>query len=155
MKKICCICHSFSHSSRTRYYCIRRAELPEGISAHKPTRKSSNETNTGKRDGSGTPVYPNAHFGIVFGSDDGCEQVDRPDVPGLNRYDIRRYMSQKVILQNESMPAISKLCRVPPTIESYAIPQPLATTPFSVQPDPTRKRYVPRMESTMCCSWMG
>lgn len=114
---------------------IRRAELPSGISSHKPpripqrrTKASKTEVNVSQLTESPEIVsspasavsYPNAHFAIVFGADDGTGMVDRSANPTLSQFDIRRYTCQQVLvdLEGRAQPA---LCRVPPTIETYAI----------------------------------
>ena len=94
---------------------LRRAELPNGISSHKPPKIASVASPTT------TAAYPNAHFAIVFGTDDGADMVDRSANPALSQFDIRRYTCQKVVLDTEGCQQPGTLCRVPPTIESYAI----------------------------------
>jgi hypothetical protein len=114
---------------------LRRADLPNGISSHKPPRtprgttedsktKRNNTQSTEALESVSSPAlaisYPNAHFAIVFGTDDGTGMINRSANPALSQFDIRRYTCQQVLVDVEGreQPA---LCRVPPTIESYAI----------------------------------
>ena len=115
---------------------LRRAELPNGISSHRPPRVHQGTMEDSEVEGDGmqwteprasvsspatTTSYPNAHFAIVFGTDDGAGMVDRSANPALSQFDIRRYTCQKVVLDSEGCAKPETLCRVPPTIESYAI----------------------------------
>ena len=135
-----------THGSITRL--IRRAELPNGISSHKPyiASKETNEhdiTNKEKKStetlastaslpsASSKMQYPNAHHAIVFGTDDGSDIIDRSANPSLSQFDIRRYTCQQVWFDHEKCEQPAKLCRVPPTIETYAILPPLRKSPFS------------------------
>jgi len=106
---------------------LRKARLPKGISAHKPSgvrtdKKSSIEINDSK--GSGLLGQQNAHHAIIFGTDDGTGLIDRNCNPSLSQFDLRRYNCQQV-----SEPA--KLCQVHPTIETYAFVPPRVKSPFS------------------------
>ncbi|KAI2491376.1 Rab guanyl-nucleotide exchange factor [Fragilaria crotonensis] len=114
---------------------LATVQLPSGISSHKPpriprrrTKDSETEVNESQLTESPEIVsssasavsYPNAHFAIVFGTDDGTGMVDRSANPTLSQFDIRRYTCQQVLVDVEGR-AQPALCRVPATIETYAI----------------------------------
>jgi hypothetical protein len=112
---------------------LRRAELPKGISAHKPTKLPEDSISVDchtEKVASNRNFYPNAHYALVFGTDDGSAIMDRSSNPALSQFDIRRYTCQKVVLEEEAFEIPSKLCRIQPTIESYAIAPSLRQSPF-------------------------
>ena len=132
---------------------LRKAQLPSGLSAHKPIRttpkvnkksKASIPDNEDRMRSDETlvssstelPTYPNAQVAIVFGSDDGLDS-DRVPNPAIDHYDIRRYISESVELDGISAKPRSR-CRIPPTLESYATLPLRRNTPFSNLADPGR-----------------
>jgi len=100
---------------------LRKAQLPNGISAHLDVKSSSNISNS---KGSERLEQQNAHHAIIFGTDDGSGIIDRNLNPSLSKFDLRRYTSQQLC---ES----PNLCQVHPTVESYAFVPPHMKSPFS------------------------
>jgi hypothetical protein len=133
-----------THGSIARL--LRRAELPNGVSPHKPshgsevanTEKEAQELKE-KSEGATASIYsqpttapyPNAHHAIIFGTNDGSDAGDRGANPAVSDFDIRRYTCQEVWLNEGNCEPPSKLCRVQPNIESYSIVPALRKSPFS------------------------
>ena len=132
---------------------LRKAQLPSGLSAHRPIRgtpngnsdlKASKPDNEGRTISDETlvspftelPTYPNAQVAVVFGSDDGID-AERVPNPAMDHYDIRRYISEAVELDGISAKSHSR-CQIPPTLESYATLPLRRITPFSNLADPGR-----------------
>ena len=133
---------------------LRKAELPTGLSAHKPTRQVTKiqEGNGGsvepvcdaKTESRGAQssgfnemsTYPNAQIAVVFGTDDGLD-AERVPNPAMDHYDIRRYVVQAVELEGLASKSVTT-CRIPPTLESYATVPLLRRTPFSKVADQAR-----------------
>ena len=113
---------------------LRNAELPKGLSSHKPPKDyvenagnkntpSSllSESTSSPASRSVTTSYPYAHYAIVYGADDGRGKIERSANPTLSELDVRRYTCQNVLLDFDDSNHAVKQCRVPPTIESYAV----------------------------------
>jgi hypothetical protein len=112
---------------------IRKAKLPSGVSPHKPIRPSSSLSEEGT-----VLKSRNAEFAIVFGTDDGSGEVEPVPNPAMNRTDIRRYVCQAVVDEEDS-PSASRF-RVPQTLESYVTVPLLRRIPFSGSTDDSRIR---------------
>lgn len=128
---------------------LRRAELPQGISSHKPSKTAEattidlgqrlDEANSSSNSSDTSPSpnlvsktsYPNAHHAIIFGTDDGYGMIDRSANPALSQFDIRRYSCQNIALPEEICETPAKLCRVLPNIETYAVFPLPRKSPFS------------------------
>lgn len=104
---------------------LRKADLPDGISPHKPHREdASNESEDN---------YPNAEFAVVFGSTVGEELASEIETPGLESGDIRRYTCLPVGLDKThdlQYSAFSADEAIPPTFEGYAAVPPRKHRPF-------------------------
>lgn len=125
---------------------IRKAQLPSGVTPHKPIRLSvsqSSATSPAVGDMTtedGAIKCRNAEFAVVFGTDDGSGEVDPVPNPAMNRTDIRRYVCQAVVDEKDSPGASS--FRVPQTLESYVTVPLHRRIPFSDVADDCRVRYV-------------
>lgn len=136
---------------------IRKANLPSGVSPHKPIRPTvaqaqgssagspileGDETAAQIEEGTSdsTVKCRNAEFAVVFGTDDGSGEVDPVPNPAMNRKDIRRYVCQAVVDEKAS-PGASTF-RVPQTLESYVTVPLLRRIPFAESTDDSRVRCV-------------
>jgi hypothetical protein len=133
---------------------IRKAQLPSGVSPHKPIRPSAPQSAPAtaspikgdttlriNEDSNNTATQcRNAEFAIVFGTDDGSGEVDPEPSPAMNRTDIRRYTCQAVV-DDEVSPGASSF-RVPQTLESYVTVPLLRHIPFAKSADDSRIRFV-------------
>ena len=104
---------------------LRRIELPEGVSSHKPY-KIEGKTNLRN--------YHNADFAIVFGTTVE-DYEDHSTQEGVTKsYDscVRRFTSQSVALDKEegNISLVDKDV-IPPTLENYAMAPPMKHAPFS------------------------
>lgn len=115
---------------------LRKAELPDGVSSHKPFRSSSSEVPN-------QPGYQNATYAVIFGTLTGPELASQMPIPGIESSDIRRYTCLPVALDREqnldSLLDVDTL--LPPTFESYAFVPPNKTQPFAEAADQRRLRY--------------
>ncbi|VEU34065.1 unnamed protein product [Pseudo-nitzschia multistriata] len=103
---------------------LRRVELPNGVSSHKPyqvTPKEELERN-----------YHNADWAVVFGSSVGTELASQMAVPGLDSPDIRRYTCLPVALDcdHTDYDDFRPEQVLPATFESYAFVPPSKPKPF-------------------------
>jgi hypothetical protein len=105
---------------------LRKADLPHGVSPHKPHREVSEESSEESH-------YPNGEFGVVFGSTVGNELAAEMQVPGIDSSDIRRYTCLPIALNQDHELAISGFSPddvIPPTFEGYATVSPQKPKPF-------------------------
>ena len=112
---------------------IRKAKLPSGVSPHKPIRPPAAQSEDGT-----VLKCRNAEFAIVFGTDDGSGEVEPVPNPAMNRTDIRRYVCEAVVDEEDSPSTAS--FRVPHTLESYVTVPLLRRIPFSGIADDGRIR---------------
>lgn len=113
---------------------LRKADLPEGVSSHKPFRISKN-------DNGNVCEYPNADYAVVFGSTVGTELASQMPIPGIETSDIRRYACFPISLDKEhDYESFQSEEVIPPTFESYAIAPPRKSKPFEQVADETRLR---------------
>jgi hypothetical protein len=116
---------------------LRKAELPDGVSSHKPFKASTNEV-------SSEHGYQNAEYAVVFGTSDGPELASQMPIPGIETSDIRRYTCLPVALDREQNldSILDADTLLPPTFESYAVVPPKKSQPFAEVADETRLRYI-------------
>jgi hypothetical protein len=116
---------------------LRKAELPDGVSSHKPFKASINEV-------SSEHGYQNAEYAVVFGTSAGSELASQMPIPGIETSDIRRYTCLPVTLDREqTFDSLSDAdALLPPTFESYAVVPPKKSQPFAQVADETRLRYI-------------
>ena len=141
---------------------LRKTKLPPGVSPHKPIRTSQqsssietttideNEPATTPRDRGKESLskIQNAEVAVVFGTDDGSGDNPVPN-PAMDRTDLRRYVCQSVVLDNDTTSSSS--FRVPQTLESYATVPLFRKIPFSDLTDDTRIRYALPSRSFVRC----
>ena len=95
---------------------LRKADLPDGVSPHKPHRETTDESEEETQ-------YPNAEFAVVFGSTVGNDLTLEMQVPGSESTDIRRYTCLPVALNKDHEVEMSTFAAdevIPPTFEGYA-----------------------------------
>jgi hypothetical protein len=112
---------------------LRKAELPDGVSSHKPFKGSSKDADNERN-------YPNAEMAVVFGSSVGTDLATEMPISGIEDSDIRRYACLPVALDRESESMSGET--LPPTFESYAVVPPMKSKPFGKIVDSARTRYV-------------
>eukprot|EP00934_Nitzschia_sp_Nitz4_P001623 Nitzschia sp. Nitz4//scaffold1_size375055//38157//42858//NITZ4_000217-RA/size375055-snap-gene-0.236-mRNA-1//-1//CDS//3329540868//1623//frame0 len=102
---------------------LRKAELPDGVSSHKPFKEPlSTTTQSSNR---------NAEYAVVFGSSVNADLSSQMPVPGIETTDIRRYTCQRISLDAEADDATSIPEEfLPPTFESYAYVPPPKSRPL-------------------------
>lgn len=106
---------------------LRKAEFPDGVSAHKPFKTPAGEG------ASGGNAYPNAEYAVIFGTAIGPALASQMPVPGIESSDVRRYACLSVSLDAEEK-ADSLLDAdsiLPPTFESYAVVPQMKSAPFN------------------------
>ncbi len=105
---------------------LRKADLPDGVSSHKPFKKDGDNEDEERN-------YPNAEFGVIFGSSVGNELASAMPIPGIEASDIRRYTCLPVALDRELELDASFVAdeAIPPTLEGYAIVPPQKPRPFT------------------------
>eukprot|EP00980_Cylindrotheca_fusiformis_P006959 scaffold1469_cov119-Cylindrotheca_fusiformis.AAC.3 len=112
---------------------LRKAELPDGVSSHKPFKASTSEPSVENGN-------QNAEYAVVFGTSSGPELASQMPIPGIESSDIRRYTCLPVALDREqnldSLLDADKL--LPPTFESYAVVPPSKTHSFAEGADEMR-----------------
>ncbi|KAG7352004.1 DENN AEX-3 domain containing protein [Nitzschia inconspicua] len=102
---------------------LRKAELPVGISSHKPYRENKATTSEQQNH--------NAEWAVVFGSTVGSELASQMPVPGLDNLDVRRYTCLPVALgRDHNFDDFRPEEVLPATFESYAVVPPSKLKPF-------------------------
>ena len=119
---------------------LRKAVVPQGVSLHKPSKGRRSKSK--RTADSSIAEYPNAEYAIVFGSDDGSSTAERVPNPALDHYDIRRYTCQPVLMDEENCRMPTTSCRVPATLESYALVSSVQPPTFAGVDEGERFRYV-------------
>jgi hypothetical protein len=113
---------------------LRKADLPEGVSSHKPYKASAVDSDNERR-------YPNAEYAVVFGSSVGSDLASQMPIPGIESSDIRRYTCLPVALDREhEFESFQSGEALPATFESYAIVPPSKQKPFAQVADERRVR---------------
>lgn len=114
---------------------LRKAEFPDGVSSHKPFKAPVSE-------GSSEKPYPNAQYGVIFGTAIGPELASQMPVPGIESSDVRRYTCLPVSLDKEAKmdSLLDADAILPPTFESYAVVPQKKPSPFSKVLSGTRIR---------------
>ena len=113
---------------------LRKAELPDGVSSHKPYKAPTNEV-TSER------TYQNADYAVVFGTSLGAELASQMPIPGIESSGIRRYTCLPVALDKEhKFDPLDSDTVLPPTFESYALVPPRKSQPLGENMDETRLR---------------
>lgn len=111
---------------------LRKAELPEGVSSHKPYKAPTNEVSSER-------VYQNADYAVVFGTSVGAELASQMPIPGIESSGIRRYACLPVSLDTDhKFDPLDADKILPPTFESYAVVPPRKLQPLADNMDETR-----------------
>jgi hypothetical protein len=105
---------------------LRKADLPPGISAHKPSQLPQSEI---RQDGQSLLQYCNAECAVVFGTSVGLDLAKQMASPAIDRSDIRRYNCQSVALESGDNKTLTP-AEIPATLESYAVVPPQRSKPF-------------------------
>jgi hypothetical protein len=101
---------------------LRKAELPSGVSSHKPLYHKGGTNNNDS--GVIKKERINAEYAVVFGSCIGPDLASQMPIPGMESSGIRRYVSRS--LSDKSGDVL-----LPPTFESYATVPPFSPEPFN------------------------
>lgn len=113
---------------------LRKANLPEGVSSHKPFKSSAADLDSQRS-------YPNADYAVIFGSTVGKDIASQMPSPGIEESDIRRYACFPVALDKEDgFESFQAEEVIPPTFESYAVAPKMTRKAFSQLADETRLR---------------
>jgi hypothetical protein len=119
---------------------LRKAELPVGVSSHKPYNAQIDTSNKGQERNQQERGYPNADYAVVFGTSAGNDLASQMPIPGIEHSDIRRYACVPVALDREHEYDTFQEDPIPATFESYATMSQTKKKPFGKAADDTRLR---------------